>query len=209
MTKYSIGGIMKKRIGLLILTLTLLVSGITVEAREIKDDLTVDKYINFFLDEVMGTKNGEAISALRDTLEEMVENVSLEDVRKILDFISENVSEEKLKSLEGIKEIIAEYEKEFDVTLTKEQINKILSLVKKIEKSGISVEYLLKQAEEIYEKYGDELTEDMENGTDKVMKEAQSKIKEEVKKEVSKSVSNYFSDMVNNVKSFFKGIFKK
>ena len=196
---------MKKRVGLLLFTLTLFLSGINVQAAEKKDVNTVSKYVNFFLNEVKGTKNEESVSSLKDSMEQFIKNEKPEDVKKILDFISEKIDEGKWKSTDGIKEIIAEGEKEFDVTLTKEQKDKIISVINKIKKLGISPEYLLEQIEELYEKYGEKLTEEIEQEKDKIIEETQSKIKEEV----NKSVSNYFSDMVNNVKSFFKGIFNK
>lgn len=199
------GGIMKKRVVLLLLTLTLFLSGINVQATEKKNTNAVNKYVNFILNEVKGTKNEESISSLKDSMEQFIKNEKPEDVKKILNFISEKIGEGKWKSNDGIKEIIAEGEKEFDVTLTKEQKDKIISVINKVKKLGISPEYLLEQVEELYEKYGEKLTEEIEQEKDKIVEETQSKIKEEV----NKSVSNYFSDMVNNVKSFFKGILKK
>lgn len=198
------GGIMKKRVVLLLLTLTLFLSGINVQATEKKNTNAVNKYVNFILNEVKGTKNEESISSLKDSMEQFIKNEKPEDVKKILNFISEKIGEGKWKSNGGIKEIIAEGEKEFDVTLTKEQKDKIISVINKVKKLGISPEYLLEQVEELYEKYGEKLTEEIEQEKDKIVEETQSKIKEEV----NKSVSNYFSDMVNNVKSFFKGILK-
>lgn len=198
------GGIMKKRVVLLLLTLTLFLSGINVQATEKKNTNAVNKYVNFILNEVKGTKNEESISSLKDSMEQFIKNEKPEDVKKILNFISEKIGEGKWKSNDGIKEIIAEGEKEFDVTLTKEQKDKIISVINKVKKLGISPEYLLEQVEELYEKYGEKLTEEIEQEKDKIVEETQSKIKEEV----NKSVSNYFSDMVNNVKSFFKGILK-
>ena len=45
---------------------------------------------------------------------------------------------------------VSEGEKEFDVTLTKEQKDKIISVINKIRRLGISPEYLLEQIEEMY-----------------------------------------------------------
>lgn len=196
---------MKKRVSLLLLTMLLFLSGINVQAVEKKNTNMVNKYVTFFLNEVKGTKNEESVLSLKNSLEQFIKNVKPEEAKKILNFISEKIDEGKWESEEGIKEIIAEGEKEFDVTLTKEQKDKIISVIKKIKKLGISPESLLEQIEELYEKYGGELKEEIREEKDKIIEETQNKIKEEV----NKSVSNYFSDMVNNVKSFFKGIFRK
>ena len=81
----------------------------------------------------------------------------------------------------------------------------ILSVISKIKKWGIKPEYVVEQAEDIYEKYGEELKNDVSEKGKEIVKEAQEKIKEEV----NKSLTDYFSDMVSNVKSFFAGIFNK
>lgn len=196
---------MKKRISLLVLTLSLFVSGISVQAAEKNNTLELGKYFNLFLDEVKGVQSEESISSLKESVDELIQNVKPEDAKKIINFINEKIEEGKWDSDEGIQEAIAEGEKEFDVNLTKEQEEMILSVVAKIKKLGIAPEYIMKQAAEIYEKYGKELKEEISESSQEIMEETQNKIKEEI----DKSLSDYFSDMVNSVKSFFKGIFSK
>jgi len=196
---------MRKRISLVVLTLTLFLSGLNVHAVEKENKQMMNKYVNFFLDEIKGTKSEESILSLKESLEELLKNIRPEDAKKTIDFIDDKIEEGKWNSEKGIKEAIEDAEKEFNVTFTKEQKEKILSVVAKIKKLGIAPEYIMEQAEEIYEKYGEELKEGIEKEKEKVIEETQKKIKEEV----NKSISDYFSDMVNSVKSFFKGIFRK
>ena len=196
---------MKKITALCVLILTLSLPGILVYATEKDHMQVVSQYVNLFLDEVKETKSEESVSALKDSLEQFIENVKPEDAKKIIDFLNEKIDEGKWESEKGINEAITEAEKKFKVTLTKEQKEMIHSLVKRIKSVEISPQYLLEQVEDIYEKYGEELKLDFENGKEKIVKETKNKIKEEI----SKSAANYFSDMVNNVKLFFKGIFRK
>ena len=194
---------MKKRIGLLVLTLGFMLSGISVQAAE--NTQVINKYFNLFLDEVKGVQSVESISSLKESLEELIQNVKPEDAKKIFNFINEKIEEGKWESENGIKEAIAEGEKEFDVTLTNEQKDMILSAVSKIKKLGIAPEYIVEQAEKIYEKYGADLKDEISENSQQIVEEAQNKIKEEI----DKSVKDYFSDMVSNVKTFFRGIFSK
>lgn len=196
---------MKKRIGLLAITLGLMLSGIHVQAAEKDNTQIINKYFNLFLNEVKGVQSEESMSSLKDSINELIENVKPEDAKKILNFIQEKIEEGKWESQQGIEEAIAEGEKEFGVTLTEEQKEMILSAISKIKKLGIAPEYILEQAEEIYEKYGEELKEDISESSKEIIEEAQNKIKEEV----NKSLTDYFSDMVSSVKTFFKGIFSK
>ena len=196
---------MKKRIGLLVLTLTLCLSGIHVQAAEKNNTQNISNYFSLFLDEVKGVQSEDSVTNLKDSINELIENVNPEDAKKILDFIEKKIKDGKWESESGIEEAIAEGEKEFGVTLTKEQKNMILSVISKIKKLGIKPEYIIEQAEKIYKKYGNELKSDLSAKGKEIAEETQNKIKDEV----NKSVTNYFSDMVSNVKTFFKGIFSK
>lgn len=196
---------MKKRISLLVLSLALCLSGISAQAEEKNKTQHISNYFNMFLSEVKGVKNEESITNLKDSINELIEDVKPEDAKKILNFLEKKIKEGKWESEEGMKEVIEEGEKEFGVKLTTEQYNLILSVVSKIKSLGIKPEYLIEQAEKIYEKYGEELKNDFSAKGKEIVEETQNKIKDEV----NKSLTDYFSDMVSNVKSFFKGIFNK
>ena len=199
------GGIMRKRIGLLVLTLCLMMTGISVHAAGKDNTKVFSKYLNLFFDEVKGVQSEESISSLKDSVGELVKNIRPEDAKRIINFINEKIDEGKWETKEGIDEAIAEGEKEFNVTLTKEQKDMILSVVEKIKKPGIAPEYIMEQATKIYEKYGADLKEEISESSQEMVEETQNRLKEEI----DKSITDYFSDMVNNVKLFFKGIFKK
>lgn len=196
---------MKKRIGLLVLTLGLMLSGINVQAAEKSNTHSVSQYFNLILNEVKGVQSEDSISSLKDSIGELIKNIKPEDANKILKFVEKKIEDGSWESEQGIKDAIAEGEKEFGATLTKEQKDMILSVAKKIKSLGIDPKYLVDKAEEAYKKYGEELKEEVSEKGKEIAKETQNKIKEEV----SKSLTDYFSDMVNNVKTFFKGIFSR
>ena len=196
---------MKKKIGLLILTLGLMLSGINVQAAEKNKIPVVSKYFSLFLDEVKGVQNEDSFGELKDSISELVKTIKPEDANKILQFVEKKIENGNWETEQGIKDAIVEGEKEFGVTLTKEQKELILSVIEKIKSLGIDPEYLVKQAENIYEKYSEELKEDVSEKGKEIMEETQNKIKEEV----NKSLTDYFSDMVKSVKTFFKGLFSK
>lgn len=195
---------MKKRVCLLIFALTLFVSGFSVQAEESKNTSVLNSYVNLFLEEVKGTKKDESASDLKESLSRLMESVKPEDAKKILAFVEEKIEEGSWESEEGIEEAIAEGEEKFG-KLTDEQKSLILSAVEKVKALGIDPEFLVNQAEKIYEKYSQDIQEDITESSQKIAQEAQNKIKEEI----DKSLTDYFSDMVNSVKAFFQGIFKK
>lgn len=199
---------MKKRVSLLVLTCSLLLSGIHVQAAE-KQVLGLGKYFDFLVKEITGSKSDGDISSLMDSGEELLKNIKPEDAQKLIDFVEKQLQDGKWESEKGIEEAIAEGEKEFGVTLTKEQKEMVLSVVSKIKELGIAPEFVLEQAEKLYKKYGKQLAEESTNAVKEkgkdIIEDTQSKIKEEV----SKSIADYFSDMIENVKTFFKGIFSR
>lgn len=199
---------MKKRVSLLILTCSLLISGINVQASE-KPVFGLGKYVDFFVGEITGNKGEGGISSLMDSAEELMQNVKPEDAEKLISFIEKQIQNGKWDSEKGIEEAITEGEKEFGVTLTKEQKEMILSAVSKIKELGIAPEYVLEQAEKIYKKYGKELAEESVNAVKESGKQALKETQNKVKEEVTKSFTEYFSGMVQSVKSFFKGIFSR
>lgn len=199
---------MKKRVSLLILTCCLLLPGIKIQAAE-KQILGLGKYFELFVNEIAGNNSEEGISSLMDSGEELIKNVKPEDAQKLLDFIRKQIQDGKLDSDTGIEKAIEEGEKEFQVTLTKEQKEKIKSVISKIKKLGIAPEFVLDQVEKIYTKYAKELAEDSVNSLKENSKDVLNETQNKIKEEISKSLTDYLSDMVQSVKSFFKGIFNR
>ena len=196
---------MKKRIGVLVLALSILMSGMSVQALEHKILSAGSKYVKFFFDELTGNSSEEGLSSLIESAEELMKDVKPEDAKKLIEFSKKQIQDGKWDTEKGIKEAIAEGEKEFGITLTEKQKEQILSVIAKVKKLGISPDYILAQAEKIYEKYGKELKEEAQNAGKELLQDA----KEQVKEEVKKSFADYFTDMFYNVKTFFKGIFNK
>ena len=196
---------MKKKVGLLVLALTLLLSGMNVQAAEKENNGNIGKYFNFFVNELMGKEQEESLSSLIGSVEELVKDVEPKEVEKLIAFVEQQIQKGNWDSEEGIREAISQGEKEFKVTLTESQKSQILNIIAKVKQLGISPDFLLDQAKKIYEKYGKEIKEESANAGKDILKDAKDKVQEEVKK----SIADYFSDMVQSVKSFFKGIFNR
>ena len=196
---------MKKRIGILLLMLCLMVPQITVNAEGKDVTKGITGYVNMILAKTKGGSGEDSMSSLKDSLEEVIQNIKPEDAQKILDFASEKIQDGSLETKQGIENAIKEGEKKFGVTLTKEQKDLIFSVIEKVKKLGIDPQFIVDQAEEIYKKYSKEIKDEVNQKKQELVEEVQEKVKEEI----TRSLTDYVSDMVNNVKSFIKGIFKK
>ena len=196
---------MKKRLGILVLLLCLVFPQITVNAEEKDITKGLTGYVNMLLAKTKGGNGDETVSSLKDSLEEVIQNIKPEDAQKILDFVSEKIQDGSWETNQGIESAIKDGEKEFGITLTKEQKELVFSIVEKVKKLGIDPQFLVDQAEEIYKKYSDEIKNEVNQKKQEIVEEVQEKVKEEI----SRSLTDYVSDMVKNVTSFFKGIFKR
>ena len=196
---------MKKRLGILVLLLCLVFPQITVNAEEKDMAKGLTGYVNMILAKTKGGRGEESMTSLKETLEEVIQNIKPEDAQKILDFASEKIQDGSLETKQGIENAIKEGEQKFGVTLTKEQKDLIFSVIEKVKKLGIDPQFIVDQAEEIYKKYSKEIKDEVNQKKQELVEEVQEKVKEEI----TRSLTDYVSDMVNNVKSFIKGIFKK
>ncbi|MBR5579082.1 MAG: DUF1002 domain-containing protein [Lachnospiraceae bacterium] len=143
------------------------------------------------------------VETVTEDMGSLLKKVKSSDIKKLIAFANEQIDKGNWETKEGIDRAIKEGEKEFNITLTKEEKEGIHSVVNKIKKLKLSPEFVLEQAEKIYDKYGKELTENATKAGDQLLEDTKDKIQEEVKK----SVKDYFSQMVGKVKIFFKGFF--
>lgn len=152
--------------------------------------------------------SGETVSekTLDTALNELVATGEIATVTKSVDdakveeliaYLKAKLAAGELETEEDIRNAVIEGEEKFGVDLSEEDINKIVSLMKKIETLGIDPELLLNQAKDLYDKFGDGILEDPEGA---------------IKDAAGNMVKSAFSKMVENIKTsvtdFFKNLFQ-
>ena len=140
-----------------------------------------------------------ALSELITTgqLAEAAKNVSNEEIEQLIAYIKEKVAGGELKTEEDIRAVIKEGEERFGVVLAEEEIQRIIDLMNKLESMGLNSDYLISQAEKLYDKYG----ADIVNHADEAISEA-------VSDAVADAAKGFFQDMKDSIKSFWNGLFK-
>lgn len=140
------------------------------------------------------------ISALledvKDKLSEAVAGLDAETVKEIFDFVSEKVKDGSLKTESGRKEAIREGEEKFGVTVSEADAEKIVDVMEKLEDMGFSGEYVIESAEQLYDKYG----ADFVNHVDEVITEA-------LEDAVTNAAESFFGNLWESAKNFFKNLF--
>lgn len=97
---------------------------------------------------------------------------------------------------ESIRAAIAEGEKAFGISLSEEDKQRVIALLKKMDSLGLNADYLLEQAQALYEKYGLSIVEN-----------ANEAINEAVESALTSAVKGFFENLTTSVSEFFKSLF--
>lgn len=125
-------------------------------------------------------------------------DISSEDVEALIAWLKSKIASGELDMGDesSVKEIIGEGEKNFSITLSEKEKEEIIKLLKKLDSLGLNAEYLIDQAQKLYEKYGLDLVEN-----------ANEAINEAVRDTVAGVAKNFFHNIKNSVQDFFRRLF--
>lgn len=128
------------------------------------------------------------------------EVVLTEDQKALLEKMKEKLAAGELETEEEINSAIAECEEELQITLTDAQKDQINALIQQINQLGLDPDAILSKAQELYEKYGEQLKESADAAIQENVVEP---VKEAVVEGAKSAVRNFFHDMADSIKSFF------
>lgn len=147
-----------------------------------------------------GTSSGEdatdIIEQIKQQLNAVFENIDQETASDAFSFLKEKIADGDLTTEEGLSNAIEEGKEKFGVEISKEDARKLVDAMEKLEDMGFSAEYLIDKTESLYEEYG----ADFIDHVDEVVTGA-------VKNAVSGAISSFFENLANSVKDFFTGLF--
>lgn len=156
--------------------------------------------------------SGEKVSekALDTSLNELVTTGQIKDelgnddqAEELISYIKTVVATNDLDTEEEIEAAIRKGMKDFNVTLSDEEIKETVSLMVKIKAMGIDYKVLAEQADDIYAKYKD----DIAAGTFDISKVDLEDLG--LKEIISQSLANTAKNVGEGIKNFFSGIFGK
>lgn len=119
-----------------------------------------------------------------------------EEIEKLFAYIKQKAADGELETEEDILAAIEEGENEFGVVLSEEEVQKITGTINKLSSMGLDSEYLISQAEKLYDKYG----EDIVNHADEAISEA-------VSGAVNNAAKGFFESIKDSVKEFWNNLF--
>jgi len=100
------------------------------------------------------TKLVDETGTLVDEWSELSKGASNEDAQDFFDFVKKKAADGSLGSSEGIKNAIREGGEKYGVNLSEEETAKIADTISTLEGLGFSTDMIVDQAEALYEEYG-------------------------------------------------------
>lgn len=132
-------------------------------------------------DEISAESMDTAVNELVVT-SQMAEDINAQDVEELMAFVKAKVVQEGLNSEEAISKAIDEGASQLGISITEDEKQTIISLMKKISKLDLDVDSMKEQAKEMFNKL-----EDM--GIDK------------------EQAKNFFQKIIEAIQRFFDGLF--
>lgn len=148
-------------------------------------------------DETLDTALDELITT-GELSESMQGDVSSDDVEALIAWLKNKIASKELDlgNEESIRETIAEGESIFGITLSEDEKTQIIELLKKLDSVGLNADYLIEQAQDLYEKYGIAIVEN-----------ANEAINEAVGGAIKSAVKDFVQSISDAVSGFFKNLF--
>ncbi len=136
-------------------------------------------------------------------LEQTIQGADKEDVEKLVAFIKAEIAASKLDTREDIEAAVKKGIEDYNaqngtnISLTDDQLNRIVDVMVKINELGLDYNTLLDQAADLYESMGDNITAD----------NLKDLIEENKTKIAGGIVKSFFAGVVKSIGDFFKGLF--
>lgn len=118
-----------------------------------------------------------------------------EKVQDLIDYVKAEVISQGLTDPDEIKDIIEKAQEKFGITLTEEQIQALIDVMKMIADLDIDPKKLLEQAGDLYNKYGDTVLSEAKKTLDGI-------ITDEVKTSFWEGLKNFVASLFKSIKDY-------
>lgn len=143
----------------------------------------------------------EAVEQIREQLGDVFENMDQETAGEIFRFLKEKIDEGKLDSKEGIQDMIEEGEEKFDTQIDEETVKKMVQTMEKLEKMGFSAEMVVDKAQKLYEDYGADFVDHVDELVKDAVKDAAQNAAESILQNVKDSARGFFARVSKSFKN--------
>ena len=137
----------------------------------------------------------KTLSEMKEGFDDLSKDIDKETMNDVMDYVKEKSSDGSLNSKEGIKEAIKEAESRYDFSVSDNTKEKIADAVDKLESMGFSTESIVDKTDKLYDKYGADFVDHMEEAFVEAAKDA-----------AEDAAQNAWDNMKNGAKELISGI---
>ena len=131
-------------------------------------------------------------SDMEQGVTEALKNADSEQVKEIFDYVKEKMSSGSLGTEEGLSAAIEESRERFGVTIDRDSAKQVVEVMEQLENMGFSGEQMIDRAKGLYEEYGSDFMEHIEE-----------EFTEAVENAVSDAADDFWNNLINTVKGMF------
>lgn len=146
---------------------------------------------------IVTLKVEDSIDEMSDGIKDIVNNVDDNKVGEIVGYIKEKSDEGAFKSKEGIKDALTEAEEKYHTSIPENTKEEIIDAVTKLEDMGFSTDVLIEKTSDLYDEYGSEFVDHMEEVFIQTAKE-----------KAENAAEGMWNNIKNTVTDSVKGILK-
>lgn len=128
---------------------------------------------------------------------QLVKNVDADTANQVLDFVKDKIDSGALDSQEGLKDALQEGKEQFGVEISEADAQKIVDTVDQLEQFGFSPDTVIDEAKSLYEKYGEDCVDHVNEAVTNAVKDA-----------ASNAVDSFADYLKESVTDTLQGIFK-
>ncbi len=144
-----------------------------------------------------GSKDpGDLVGQVKEQLKEVFSDIDQETAEEVFSFLKDKSKDGNLSSQEGILDAIEEGKEKFGVEISEKDAEELVDTMEKLEGLGFSAEYVIDKTENLYQQYGEDFVEHVDEVVTGAVKNAASNV-----------VNQFFDNLKSSVKSFFGGLF--
>ena len=136
-----------------------------------------------------------AVGEITSQIGQLVKNVDADTVNKMLDFVKDKIDSGALDSQEGLKDALQEGKEQFGVEISEADAQKIVDTLDQLEQFGFSPDTVIDEAKSLYEKYGEDCVDHMNEAVTNAVKDTASNAAESFADYLKESVTDALQEI--------------
>lgn len=129
---------------------------------------------------------------IKDSLSDSIDKIDPQTVTKAMDYLKEKSDNGELKTADDVRDAVKDGARNLGVEVSDETADQIKDAVDSLENLGFSTETLMNETQKVYQKYGEEFLDHMEEAFIEASKDAAGNMAQEIWDSVEDTIRETF-----------------